>query len=68
MARRNHTLSEKWFLDVNELTDSSGGTSDGTVEAVPSDTLVNVAAAANNNFAELTDKVNTLIDRLKADV
>lgn len=66
--KRNNTLSEKFYLDVDELTDNSGGTADGTVEAVPSDTLANVATAANNNFAELSAKVNTIIERQKADV
>lgn len=65
MANRKHTLSEKWFLDVDALTDSSGGTADGTVEAVSGS---GADAAINNNFAELTAKYNELLDRLKADV
>lgn len=65
MATRKHTLSEKFMLDVEELTDNSGGTADGTVEAVSGS---GADPAINNNFAELSAKVNTLIDRLKADV
>lgn len=44
-----------------ELTDSSGGTADGTVEAVSGS---GADAAVNNNFAELTAKVNYLLGRL----
>lgn len=65
MAKRNHTLSEKFMLDVDALTDNSGGTADGTVEAVSGS---GADGPINNNFAELSAKVNTLIDRLKADV
>ena len=55
----------KRLSQIDDLTDNSGGTTDGTVEAVPSDTLANVAAAANNNFAELSAKVNTLFGELR---
>lgn len=49
---------------VDKLTDNSGGTTDGTLEAVPSDTLANNAAAANNNFAELNAKLDAILDQL----
>lgn len=51
--------------NVATLIDNSGGTVDGTVQAVPSDTLANAAAAANNNFAELAAKFNSLINALR---
>lgn len=50
---------------VAELTDNSGGTAGASVEAVPSDTLANLAAAANDNFATLAAKVNELLKALK---
>lgn len=62
--KQNHTLSEKFFLDVDALTDNSGGTTDETVEAVSGS---GADAAINNNFAELSEKLNTILDRLKAD-
>lgn len=65
MARKDATLAEREFQDAAKLTDSTGGTTDGTLEAVPSDTLVNNAAAVNNNFAELNAKLDFVIDRLK---
>lgn len=83
MARRNHTLSKRWFLDVSELTDSTSGTTDGTVADVSTavtgvdGTGDNAASKAdvdtrlgtiNDNLAELTTKYNELLDRLKADV
>lgn len=46
-----------------ELTDSSGGTADGTVSAVSGS---GDDATINNNFAELSAKVNSLIRRLGA--
>jgi hypothetical protein len=48
---------------VAELTDSSGGTADGTVAAVSgsgADTDI------NNNFAEVTTKVNAILQILAA--
>lgn len=49
---------------VEALVDSTGGTADGTLEAVPSDTLVNNAAAANNNFAEINAKLDAILAAL----
>lgn len=57
--------------DVDELTDSSTGTADGTVEAMPatqgtpSGMTAAEKAAIDNNFAELTAKMNALLDALK---
>lgn len=82
MPKRNQTLSEKFMLDVEALTDSTGGTSDGTVADVSAAVTgvdgsgSNAASKAdvdsrlgdiNDNFTELAGKVNTLIERLKAD-
>jgi hypothetical protein len=50
---------------IASMTDSSGGTADGTLEAVPSDTLANAATAANNNFAEVNDKVDLILAALR---
>lgn len=47
--------------DPGALTDSSGGTVDGTVAAVSGS---GDDAAINDNFAELTDRVNALRDAL----
>lgn len=46
---------------VSTLTDSTGGATNGDVEDVSG-----VSAAVNRNFAELTVKLNELIDQLKA--
>ncbi len=52
---------------VAELTDSSGGTTDGTVEAMPGDsTTTNISGAVDNNFAELSAKVNSLLQIMAA--
>jgi len=61
MARRDKTLAERQFTDVDPLTDNSGGTTDGTVEAVSGS---GADAAVNNNFAELAAKVEELRSRL----
>lgn len=58
---RNKTLAERELRDAVELTDNSGGTADDTVEAVSGS---GADPAINNNFAELTTKVNYLLDRL----
>ena len=42
------------------LTDSSGGTADGTVSAVGDTSAGDESATINNNFAELTGKVNVI--------
>lgn len=51
---------------IVSLTDSSGGTANDTIEVCPSDTLGNLAAAANNNFADLAAKVEEIIVDLRA--
>lgn len=51
---------------VASLTDSTGGTADGTLAAVPSDTLVNNAAAANNNFADVNAKLDAILSALRS--
>lgn len=61
MARRDRPLSERQFEDVDPLTDNSGGNTDGTVEAVSGS---GADTAVNNNFAELTAKVEELRARL----
>jgi len=61
MARRDKTLAERQFTDVDPLTDNSGGTTDGTVEAVSGS---GADAAVNNNFAELAAQVEELRSRL----
>lgn len=47
-----------------ELTDSSGGTADGTVSAVGATNSGDVSATINNNFAEVTAKINALARHL----
>ena len=47
--------------DVAELTDSSGGTADGTVAAISGS---GDDADINNNFAELSSKVNSILSKL----
>lgn len=51
--------------DTGALTDSSGGVVDGTVAAVPADTLANVAAACNGNFADVSDRINDIRTALR---
>lgn len=51
---------------IVSLTDSSGGTANDTITAVPSDTLGNVATAANNNFADVAAKIEAILDALRA--
>lgn len=51
---------------ITGLTDSTGGATDGTLEAVPSDTLVNAAAASNNNFAEVNAKLDAILAALQS--
>ena len=43
------------------LTNSTGGTTEGTLEAVPAGTAAAIAAACNNNFAEL----HVLLDAIR---
>lgn len=47
---------------IADLTDSSGGTTDDTVEAVSGS---GADAAVNNNFAELSGKVNAILAALR---
>jgi len=61
MARRDRPIDEREFRDVTALTNNSGGTADGTVEAVSGS---GADAAVNNNFAELAEKVEELRARL----
>lgn len=42
------------------LTDSSGGTADGTVSAVGSTNGGDVSGTINNNFAEVTSRINAI--------
>lgn len=81
--KRNKTLSEKFYLDVEKLTDNSGGGSaDDTLEDVATavtgvdGTGSNAASKSDvdtrltaiaNNQADLAAKVNEILDRLKAD-
>lgn len=51
---------------IASMTDSSGGSADGTIEAVPSDTLANAATASNNNFAEVNAKIDLILAALRA--
>lgn len=46
-------------VDASAATDNSGGTADGTIEAVSGS---GADAAINNNFAELNAKVNEVRD------
>lgn len=48
--------------DVDKMTDNSGGTADGTIEAVSGS---GADAAINNNFAEINAKLDELLDALK---
>jgi hypothetical protein len=50
---------------VTPLTDSSGGTSDGTVAAVGATNGSDVSAVINNNFAEVVAKINALAALIK---
>ena len=47
--------------DISSLTDSSGGTADGTIAAISGS---GDDADINNNFAELSNKVNLIISKL----
>jgi hypothetical protein len=51
--------------NVVVLTDSSGGTANNTIVAVPSDSLANVAAACNGNFADVAAKINGILGILE---
>lgn len=48
---------------IVELTDSTTGTANNTLEVVGATDASNVAGAINNNFADLAAKVNALIRR-----
>lgn len=48
--------------DVDGLTDDSGGSTDGTLEAVSGS---GADGAINNNIAELNAKLEELLDALK---
>lgn len=48
--------------DVDGLTDNSGGSTDDTLEAVSGS---GADAAINNNFAELSAKIDELLAALK---
>jgi hypothetical protein len=50
--------------ELGKLTDSSGGTADGTVSAVSGS---GADTAINNNFKELTGKLNSIMDALGLD-
>ena len=74
MALSNPTEANARFIDktdtfqlvdavtvISELTDSSGGSTDGTIAAISgsgADTDI------NNNFADITDKVNKILQVL----
>ncbi|EME71394.1 cytoplasmic protein [Paramagnetospirillum caucaseum] len=49
---------------IAELTDSSGGSADATIQAVGATNSGDVSAAINNNFADLAAKVNAIIRQL----
>lgn len=53
-------LLDKTGASIAVLTDSSGGTADNTVAA---STGTYNATIINNNFADLTAKINALLDR-----
>lgn len=48
---------------IARLTDNSGGTADGTIEAVGA-TTSDVSGAINNNFKELNTKINHILAHL----
>lgn len=50
---------------VASLTDSSGGSADGTLEALPGSTTAANATAANNNFAEINAKLDAILAALR---
>lgn len=50
---------------IVNLTDGTGGTANDALVAVPSDTLANAAAAANDNFADLSAKLNLILAALR---
>jgi hypothetical protein len=66
------SLSRSDVADIALLTDSSGGAAaDGTVEALPAaqatpgGATVAELIAIKNNFAELTAKVNAILNAIK---
>lgn len=51
--------------NVAAATDSSGGTADGTIEAIGDTSTSNEGAKINNNFAELAAKQAAILSALK---
>ena len=75
MGRTDRTHDERTLLDVESLTDNSGGTADDTLEDVAGLTIgatyvqAEIQAlrdAVANDIADLGAKVNALLERLKA--
>lgn len=52
--------------NIAAVTDSSGGTADGTLAAVTDTSATDQSGPINNNFADLADKYNTLLANMKA--
>ncbi len=80
MAVRDQTLAQRQGGDITKLTDSTAGTTDGTLAAVSAavtgvdGTGSNAASKAdvdarlvdiNNNFAEINAKLDALADLLR---
>lgn len=54
------------YTHLADLTDSSGGSTDGTIEAVGATNSGDVSGAINNNFAEVAAKIAAIHARLEA--
>ncbi len=80
MAVRDRTLAQREGVDISKLTDSTAGTTDGTLAAVSAAVTgvdgigSNAASKAdvdarlvdiNNNFAEVNAKLDVLTDMLR---
>lgn len=49
---------------ITALTDSTGGTADGTLSACGNTSTSDQSAVINNNFAELNDKLDAILTAL----
>lgn len=83
MTYRQKTLQDRQLVDVADLTNSTSGTTDGTVGPVAdialstsntyTDAAVNAAvnaaiAEVNNDLSELTTKLNEILDIIRKDI
>lgn len=65
MTVRDKTIPERQLRDVQELTDNTAGTSDGALEDITDTSATDQSGPIENNFVELNEKLNEILNLLK---